>query len=60
MFRRTNEKGKRGKVRENDFPTNKQSNYPTSPGARRRVNSRVNRKHAKLPTAWLVEDDCEG
>ena len=60
MFRRTNNRKKRGNVRENDSPTNVQSNYPTTPKARRRLNSVVNQKHGRMPASWLSKDDCEG
>lgn len=59
MFRRTNDRKKRGYVRETEDKSSTTTTYAPTPSSRRRVNSKVNSRFGRVPEGWYSED-CEG
>lgn len=63
MARKTNNAGTQGRKRSRNSALPTAVNYyPTDPAARRRLNSKVNQQHARIPNGWLSDKgakDCE-
>jgi len=57
MFRRTNNKNKRGYVRDQGN-TDTTTTYANTPRSRRNVNTSVNKKHGRYPSGWY-STGCE-